>query len=206
MTSPRLAYEQVARSIGRMGNCRNSRCCGAKALDSDDSSRLNGGPGSAEPFSGAFATMMTASSGKIHPAFTSQSTSGPSAPLILSQPILVRSVCKGAAGAFGAPGISPMIRIRRRNRLRISAGGEAGQLPSHPLRRIGRRVAIQWVQRNIQVWAWTTVVLAIKAAADLDQHKLANGLTLQQSQRKAEHLLDRNSITFDRRKVDVDAR
>jgi hypothetical protein len=163
------------------------------------------GPGSAEPFSGAFATMMTASSGKIHPAFTSQSTSGPSAPLILSQPILVRSVCKGAAGAFGAPGISPMICIRRRNRLRISAGGEAGQLPSHPLRRIGRRVAIQWVQRNIQVWAWTslegTVVLAIKAAADLDQHKLANGLTLQQNQRKAEHLLDRNSITFDRRKV-----
>ena len=87
---------------------------------------------------------------------------------------------------------------------------EAGQLPSHPLRRIGRRVAIQWVQRNIQVWAWTslegTVVLAIKAAADLDQHKLANGLTLQQNQRKAEHLLDRNSITFDRRKVGVDAR
>ena len=43
MTSPRLAYEQVARSIGKMGNCRNNRCCGAKALDSDDSGRLNGG-------------------------------------------------------------------------------------------------------------------------------------------------------------------
>jgi hypothetical protein len=47
----------------------------------------------------------------------------------LSQPILVRSVCKGAAGAFGALGISPMIRVRRRNRLRMPPGGEAGQLP-----------------------------------------------------------------------------
>jgi hypothetical protein len=46
-----------------------------------------------------------------------------------------------------------------------------------------------------------TVVLAIKAAADLDQHELANGLTLQQNQRKAEHLVGRNSITFDRRKA-----
>ncbi len=36
----------------------------------------------------------------------------------------------------------------------------------------------------------------IKAAFDLDQHKLGNGLTLQRNQRKAKHLLDRNSITL----------
>jgi hypothetical protein len=83
---------------------------GAKALDSNVSSRLNGGRGSVEPFSGAFATMMTASSGKnpsgVHFPVQKRSFGAANLP----QPILLGWACKGAAGAFGAPGISSMVR------------------------------------------------------------------------------------------------
>lgn len=48
----------------RRANCRKRWCRGSKALDSIASSRLNGGPGSVEPFSGALATMTAASSDK----------------------------------------------------------------------------------------------------------------------------------------------